>query len=484
MKTVYDLWLAIKMLDFRKDVRPLCEAFKSSYDVFAHSFEADSDSLYLSEGCVRALMDKNLTKAISLVEKCARLNIAAVPYHSEFYPAFLKDIENPPYLLFVKGDARVLKERFCVSTVGTRRMTPYGKYCAFKLSYDIASVGGVIVSGMARGIDSVTHAAALTAGGKTIAVLGCGVDVIYPPEHRVLYNSIIKSGGAIVSEYLPGTSPQPRFFPQRNRIICGISYTTVVVEAPKGSGALITAGEAIKEGREVFALPGNISAENAYGTNELIQGGARLIRNSEELLAEYKNISGIRLNPRIGKKAPATAEICDRAIDEFKVASDKPRESVNDAEAKKIFSSDVSASAIRSGGASGSNADFPVSVYMSNGTSKFKASKKLAEKQKPTAKDASDKCEENKNESTRSVSSENKTVGYNELVEECESFGIVMDDEMKKVCKVLSENEKITVDVLHHNGCSTKASLQALTILSQTGRVEETVGGVYIIRRS
>lgn len=484
MENVYDLWLGEKMFAFKNDVRTLAQAYRSSYDVFTDPDFSEKMKHKLSDACIQAISDRELSRAVLLAEQCAKLNISAIPYGSEFYPAFLRDIETPPYLLFVKGDARVLKEKFCVTTVGTRRMTTYGKYCAFKLSYEIASAGGVIVSGMAKGIDSVTHAGALAAGGKTIAVLGSGVDVVYPPQHRILYSKIIEHGGAVVSEFFPGTTPQPRFFPQRNRIICGISYATVVLEAPKNSGALITAGEAIKEGRTVFALPGNISAENSYGTNELIQGGARLIRSAQDVLAEYNNVSNIKINFNAYKNARVNADLCNRALYELKIVSDKPRADVGADEAGKIFAEYENSTSLKNSKADGNEGDFPLSKFADKFSHRSDVGKKIKEEKTELP------SEEAKEKSTPTTdrkadnSVKTKSVGYEELVLECEALGVEIDDEMKKVCKVLSENERITVDVLHHSGCSTKASLQALTILSQTGRVEEIAGGTYIIRRS
>lgn len=485
MYSVYDLWLSEIMLRFPKDVRAVCERYASSYEAFSESLAEISREDEISERCMKALMNKNLTSATALLEKCVRQNIAVVPYFSELYPQFLKEIESPPFLLYVKGDVRVLRERFCISTVGTRRMSSYGKYYAFKISYEAASAGAVIVSGMARGIDSVTHAGALAAGGKTVAVLGCGVDVVYPKEHQLLYNKIIESGGAVISEYLLGTSPYPQNFPHRNRIICGMSYATVVIEAPKQSGALITACEAIKEGRTVFALPGNLNEESSYGTNELISGGARLIRSTEELLCEYRGISNINIDFGGYRNAHPTAEMCDGWLEEYKVTSKTTdgagsgsgrtytqRKTTQTIPSKKKPQYEESNA--------GKPKDFPFSIFQSDieadEDNKFYGKKRSTK----TNKDKTDDTSGGENV-VKTETAERTPIGYEQLVLECESLGVEMNDDIRKVCRVLSENEKITVDTLHASGCSTKASLQALTILVQTGRLIESAGGIYVI---
>lgn len=490
MYSVYDLWLSEIMLRFPRDVRAVCERYASSYEAFSESLAEVSRDNEISERCMKALMNKNLTSATALLEKCVRQSIAVVPYFSELYPQFLKEIEAPPFLLYVKGDVRVLGERFCISTVGTRRMSSYGKYYAFKISYEAAAAGAVIVSGMARGIDSVTHAGALAAGGRTIAVLGCGVDVVYPKEHQLLYNRIIESGGAVISEYLPGTSPYPQNFPHRNRIICGMSYATVVIEAPKQSGALITACEAIKEGRTVFALPGNLNEESSYGTNELISGGARLIRSTEELLCEYRGISNVKIDFGGYRNARPTAEMCDRWLEEYKVTSRTANTSTSSSGGERTFAREQESSRsipsrkkpLYEENSAEKSKDFPFSIFQSDieadDENKFYGKRKTSKKDSVKVKKA-----ETAEDAVSFETVERAPIGYEQLVSECESLGVEMNDDIRKVCRVLSENEKITVDTLHASGCSTKASLQALTILVQTGRLIESAGGIYVIRR-
>jgi DNA processing protein len=200
------------------------------------------------------------------------------------YPRRLREIENPPPILFVKG-ALVEADDYAVAIVGTRRTTAYGKEVAEELAATLAQAGVTVVSGFARGIDAAAHVAACKAGGRTLAVLGSGLDKLYPPEHATLAERVVTQG-ALLSDYPLGTPPDASNFPPRNRIISGLSLGTVVVEADEKSGALITTQFAIEQGREVFAVPGNIFNRNSQGPNRLIQQGAKIVTRAEDVLEE------------------------------------------------------------------------------------------------------------------------------------------------------------------------------------------------------
>lgn len=198
------------------------------------------------------------------------------------YPALLAEIKNAPKELYYTGDAGLLKKR-CAAVVGSRSTTQYGRKIAADISKKLAVKGVTVVSGMARGIDTCAHRGALDADGTTIAVLGCGVDICYPEENKKLRQEICEKG-LVVSEYPPGTEPRPYYFPQRNRIISGLSEITTVVQARNTSGALITAEFAAEQGREVCAVPGNIDSEYNLGNNKLIKDGARPVINTGDVL--------------------------------------------------------------------------------------------------------------------------------------------------------------------------------------------------------
>lgn len=198
------------------------------------------------------------------------------------YPKRLATIDYPPPVLFLKGDLQP-DDDFSVAIVGTRRVTSYGRQVATELARYLAQNQMTVISGLARGVDGIAHQAALDAGGRTLAVLGSGVDVIYPPEHRSLAASIVQNG-ALISDYYPGTSPEGNNFPPRNRIISGLSLAVVIVEAGERSGALITANFAAGQGRDVFAVPGPIYAPRSKGTNRLIRDGALPLLEFSEIL--------------------------------------------------------------------------------------------------------------------------------------------------------------------------------------------------------
>jgi DNA processing protein len=200
------------------------------------------------------------------------------------YPKRLKEIYDPPPVLYVRGELRE-EDDLAVAIVGSRKTTPYGKWITERMGQELARHGITIVSGMARGIDSHAHWGALSGGGRTIAVLGSGVDVIYPPENRNLYNRIIDRG-AVLSEFPMSSPPEGGHFPKRNRIISGLSIGVVVVQAGMESGSLITANYALEQGREVFAVPGNVGSDSSRGTHQLIKDGAKLVESSEDILEE------------------------------------------------------------------------------------------------------------------------------------------------------------------------------------------------------
>jgi DNA processing protein len=223
-----------------------------------------------------------VNKEIELAEK---KNISIIHFADPLYPDLLKKIHDPPAVLYVKGDPEVLN---CsgLGVVGSRASTVYGKSVAEQMAMKLASQGFTIISGLALGIDTAAHAGALAAEGKTVAVLGCGLDIVYPPSNRNLYEQIVATG-AVVSEYPLGTKPESFRFPARNRIISGMSLGIVVVEAAKRSGSLITADHALEHGREVFAVPGRIDSVKSAGTHTLLQQGAKLVQSINDIVEEF-----------------------------------------------------------------------------------------------------------------------------------------------------------------------------------------------------
>ncbi len=237
----------------------------------------------IGEKVVKALKDQVDEKhAEEQLGKLERHNAHLVTIFDDDYPEHLKRIYDSPPFLIVKGDFRP-EDRLAVAIVGSRMSSEYGRQVTELLVRDLCKQGLTIVSGLARGIDSIAHQTALAGGGRTIGVLGCGLDVVYPPEHKGLYEAVAGSG-AVVTEFEFGTRPEKFNFPARNRIISGISRGVIVVEARKGSGALVTAQHAIDQNREVFAVPGNITSTPSHGSNELIKQGAIPVTQAADVL--------------------------------------------------------------------------------------------------------------------------------------------------------------------------------------------------------
>ena len=219
-------------------------------------------------------------------QKAKTDGVEIISFWDERYPENLKRIYDPPVCIYVKGEL-TKQDKFAISVVGTRLPSSYGKVAAEKISKQLAQKGLVIVSGLARGIDTISHWAALRGNGRTFAVLGSGLDKLYPAENKKLADSIVKQG-ALISEFSFGTGPDAPNFPRRNRIIAGLSLGTIVVEAGVKSGALLTANYALEQNREVFAVPGNINSPKSTGTNQLIKDGAKLISSVNDVLVELE----------------------------------------------------------------------------------------------------------------------------------------------------------------------------------------------------
>ena len=235
-------------------------------------------------------------------EQTLTKGIQVLTWMDEAYPQRLKEIEQPPPVLYLRGEL-LPEDTWAVAVVGTRRVTPYGRQVTEEIASFLAANGITVVSGLARGVDSLAHSAALKAGGRTLAVLGSGVDRIYPPENRALANQILERGAAL-SDYAPGTPPEASNFPPRNRIISGLSMGVVVVEAGKTSGALITAEFAAEQGREIFAVPGNILAPQSKGTNKLIQQGALPFLSASDI-TQALNLARVGQHKAARKALPA-----------------------------------------------------------------------------------------------------------------------------------------------------------------------------------
>jgi DNA processing protein len=291
------------------------QALRQHFGDLAIAWQAPSDALRaaglgpkLIERLGRVREDVDLDQYLAGI---SAQGITVLTWDDEDYPKHLREIDQPPPVLYVRGSL-ASEDSWAVAVVGTRRATAYGRQVTEALSAHLARNGVTVVSGLARGVDAIAHQAALKAGGRTVAVLGSGVDRVYPPEHRALAEQIIASG-ALVSDFAPGTPPDASNFPPRNRIISGLSMAVVVVEAGETSGALITAQFAVDQGREVFAVPGNILAPQSKGTNRLIQQGAQPLLSAGDVL-EALDLTRVS-EQRVMRKAIPADEVEARLLD-------------------------------------------------------------------------------------------------------------------------------------------------------------------------
>ncbi len=274
---------------------------KSAWEGTPADLRAAGLSKNLVERFLKARSDVDLD---ALWDEIAAKNIRVMTWDDADYPARLREIAQPPPILYLRGDF-LEEDAWAVAIVGTRRVTSYGRQVTEEIATFLAQNGVTVVSGLARGVDGIAHQAALNAGGRNLAVLGSGVDRIYPPEHRNLAEAIIGSG-AILSDYPPNTPPEASNFPSRNRIISGLSMGTIVIEAGETSGALITANFSVEQGREVFAVPGNIFAPQSKGPNKLLQQGAHPLLKPRDIL-DVLDLTRVTEHRAARKTLPADA---------------------------------------------------------------------------------------------------------------------------------------------------------------------------------
>lgn len=303
-------WIALNMTPGigPRAAAKLLERFGSAEAVFGAP-RVELERLRLKAETVESIMARDLfEKAAAEVERVREMGADLLLLDDGVYPALLREVFDPPITLYVKGAWAECLEQPCVAVVGSRRCSTYGQNAAGMLARDLAKRGATIVSGLARGIDAAAHRGALEAGGRTVAVMGTGLDQIYPRDHRKLAAEILENGGALVSEFPLETPPAPQNFPYRNRVISGLSLGVIIVEAAENSGSLITARMALEQGREVFAVPGNITSRNSFGTNYLIKGaGAKLVQQWQDVVSELPPEVAARLLPPEPKETKESA---------------------------------------------------------------------------------------------------------------------------------------------------------------------------------
>lgn len=281
----------------------LLERFGSPGSVF-HARRPELESIRLKPETIESIIKNEFAeRAEGELDRVKKLGGDILILDDGSYPALLREIADPPITLYVRGDWQACLEQPCVGVIGSRQCSTYGENASEMLSRDLASRGITIVSGLARGIDSAAHRGALQAKGRTVAVMGTGIDGVYPKDNTRLVREILDGGGCLVSQFPLGTPPLKDNFPYRNRIISGLSLGVLIVEASERSGSLITARLAAEQNREVMAVPGNITSSNSFGTNYLIKAGAKLVQQWQDVVAELPSEIAARiLPPKIDEK--------------------------------------------------------------------------------------------------------------------------------------------------------------------------------------
>jgi DNA processing protein len=285
--------------------------FFGSIEALFHASLTELEATGIQAAAAQSLgTGQSLELAHAEMNRAAELGVSVVPPDDPAFPLHLKQIYDPPLILYVRGNVVALSQPG-IAMVGTRHPTPYGTGMAERLSCDLAAHGLVIFSGLARGVDTASHRGALAGKGKTVGVLGTGIDVIYPKENTRLTEQMLSLGGALVSEFPIGTFPAPQNFPIRNRIISGLSIAVLVVEAAEYSGTRITARCALEQSRDVFAVPGNVTNKNSWGPNTLIKQGAKLVATWEDVWEELPADVRLALEPKLAAEScgPETASL-------------------------------------------------------------------------------------------------------------------------------------------------------------------------------
>ncbi len=290
----YWVWLSA-MMELRPKTRcALLDVFGDPEAVYFADERQLLDRVQLAPAEREHVLHKSLERTNNILEVCQRDGISILTLADAAYPKRLSNIFDPPVVLYIRGRLPAVDEEAAIAVVGTRKATPYGIKMARQMGFELTKGGGLVVTGLAGGVDSAAAEGALRAGGHCVGVLGCAIDDIYPKWNGPLFNDVAVSG-ALVSEYPPGEPIQRRYFPERNRIISGLSLGVTVVEAPVGSGSLITANLASEQGREVFVVPGNADQANYIGSNALIRSGAALVSTGWDVLSDFEFLFPERL---------------------------------------------------------------------------------------------------------------------------------------------------------------------------------------------
>lgn len=323
------LWVALaETLGPRSHVlKPLLAAFETPEGIFA----ADEQQLlaavpWMGKGIVLSLIRKDtLEAAMRIVLWCHRNGVRILTMDAPEYPACLREIAEPPAVLYCRGSIEGIDSSMTLGIVGPREPDAYGENETYKIAFALAAAGVTVISGMAKGIDGIAAAAAIGAGGKTVAVLGTGIDITYPKHHTRLFSEI-EASGAVITEFAPGTKPLGKNFPIRNRLISALSRGVFLPEAGESSGAMITARYALLQGKMLFALPGDVSNPRSVGTNRLLANGATMVLSAEDILAQYRFLYHDLIDEKAFRESAQHAELSHDVVRRFGLHLSKEKE--------------------------------------------------------------------------------------------------------------------------------------------------------------
>ncbi len=437
--TLYWIWLAEKCGVASKQFDRLMEKYESPFDIYRLE-EAEIEQFdELNDALKAKLCQKDLDAAYEILKYCRQNNVDVITFSDRRYPERLKNIQDPPVLLYCKGHFPDFNSSLCIGVVGTRKMSEYGKRSAYKIAYELGKAGAVTVSGMALGIDGVAACGTLFAKGITVAVLGCGVDTAYPKHHKRLMEEIARHG-AVITEYPPKEEPRAYNFPKRNRIISGLCQGVLVVEAASGSGALITAKDALAQGRDVFALPGEVGAPNSEGPNQLIKDGSYTALCASDILKKYEFLYGDVADVKRIPERDKRADDADSAL--------------------KKYGLDY-AVGTRSDGTEEAFAKTPVML------------KENRKKVKPKREEREEEKQETKRAETQSENASAVGDSSTVLTEE-------LDPVTKRIFENIPQDRAISIDGLMLDGLSVTDVITSLTMLEIYGLVTTLPGGLYI----
>ena len=444
------VWLAQKCGQGSAEFLRLVDKIGSIDNIFSADYDAYSEA-GVSERLCEDLCDKNVDGAQKIINYCQMAGVGILAYDAYDYPASLRSLKNPPIVLYYAGALPDFNRTLCISIVGTRKMSEYGMKAAYKIAYEVASSGAVVVSGMALGIDGIASCAAIAAKGKTVAVLGCGIDIVYPKEHKKL-KEIIRQNGAIITEYPPATEPRGSNFPVRNRIISGLSQGTVVVDADIGSGSMITAKNAILQGRDIYAVPANIGSENSSGTNSLIRDGAQAVLCGNDIIRNYTFMYRDRLNVMKMVNSEKRSEFDPNVVRNMGIAVRVMRKEPVDNEFSGVTKAER--------GKRSSNG--AVSGESANDIPKFKPEKPRKVEYTPSLRENSDTL--------------HKKQGGDDSAEILEK----LSEKQRKIFEEMPLDRAVTVDYLTKTGFALGEVISALTVLEIKGLVSSLPGALYI----